>query len=43
MEFNTGDLNYMLAYIGGDIENIYRDMEMPFTRNPEYTNAVKEN
>lgn len=32
-----------VAYIGGDIEALYSITEMPFTRNPEYTNAVKNN
>lgn len=30
-----------VAFIGGNIEGLYRYTEMPFTRNPEYTNAVK--
>lgn len=32
----------ILSYIGYDIEKIY-DGELPFTRNAEYTNAVKDN
>lgn len=40
-EINKED-SIVLAWIGSDISRLYENgREMPFTRNPEYTNAVK--